>query len=80
MYLPPACSVLQDASKRPGTKSLLALESVREHAKQLHLEMPPVPASEFLDPSTVQLCGHTWGAPHCVQRSEQTSILQSCKT
>jgi streptolysin S family bacteriocin protoxin len=40
--------VSQDASKRPGTKSLLALKSVREHAQALGIELPPLPPpSEF---------------------------------
>lgn len=39
--------VLQDASKRPGTKSLLALKSVREHAKELDIELPPLPGELF---------------------------------
>lgn len=38
--------VLQDASKRPGTKALLALKSVREHAQALGIELPPLPPSK----------------------------------
>lgn len=42
----PVLLVSQDASKRPSTKNLLALKSVREHAQALGIELPPLPPSE----------------------------------
>jgi hypothetical protein len=36
----------QDPNKRPGTNTLLALKSVRQHAKDLGIKLPPLPPSK----------------------------------
>jgi hypothetical protein len=53
----------QDTSKRPGTTSLLALKSVRDHAKELDIELPPLPPG-------AQRIRHQQGA-HVMQHSVQ---------
>lgn len=67
----------QDASKRPGTTSLLALKSVREHAKELDIELPPLPPGEHRLQQQQAACAAALHVDSiCAEASAPTCVVQ----